>query len=127
MIEFTIVTMSKDDDAVGLNMDEAVTRGKVALDHMQPAPSPLEPIQGVADASANMINNIKSVANSWDPLLQKVKAFTELVDTIAEVRDGTHELHGLDHDNVLASRFTHTPKWRGAFSLPHTRRVLCTL
>ena len=94
-IEFSIVTISQAANADGLNTSEAVTRGKEALDRMKPAPSPLEPIQGVTNASANVIDNIKSVSNSWDPFLQKVKLFTELVDTIAEVRDGTHTLHGL--------------------------------
>ena len=95
VIEFSIVTISQAANADGLNMDEAVTGGKEALGHMKPALSPLEPIQGVTNASANVVNNIKSVSNSWDPFLQKVKLFTELVDTIAEVRDGTHTLHSL--------------------------------
>ena len=95
VIEFNIVAISQAADAARLNIGEAVAGGKEALGRMRPAPSPLEPIQGVTNASANVINNIKSVSNSWDPFLQKVKLFTELVDTIADVRDGTHTLHGL--------------------------------
>jgi hypothetical protein len=95
VIEFSIVTISQAADAAGLNMVEAVARGKEALDRMKAAPSPLELIQGVTNASTNVINNIKSVSNSWDLFLQKVKLFTELVDTIVEVRDGTHKHHGL--------------------------------
>jgi hypothetical protein len=91
VIEFSIVTISQAGDAARLNMSKAVMRGKEALDRMKPAPSPLEPTQGVTDASAN----IKSVSNSWDPFVQKVKLFTELVDTIVEVRYGTHKFHGL--------------------------------
>jgi len=87
IIEFTIVAISKASDAAGsLNMDEAVTRGKEALNLMKPPSSSFESIQGVTDATAtNVKDNIQSVSNNWDPFLEKVKLFTQLVDTIAEV------------------------------------------
>jgi hypothetical protein len=33
-----------------------------------------------------VLNNIKSVSDTWRSLLQKIKLFSELVDSIAEVR-----------------------------------------
>jgi hypothetical protein len=83
-IEFTIVAISKASDAAGLNMEEAIVRGKEALDSIEPAASSFEPIPWITNA---LVNDIKSVSNTWDPLLQKVKLFTELVDEVAEVRD----------------------------------------
>ena len=73
-------------------MDEAVTRGKEALNLMKPPSSSFESIQGLTDATADVIDNIQSVSNNWDPFLEKVKLFTQLVDTIAEVRDRTEKL-----------------------------------
>ena len=86
VIQFTIGADSKASDAPELNMGEAVAQGKDALDLMKPAPSSFEPIQGVVDTSATVINNAKSMSNTWGPLLQKLKLFTELVDKFAEVR-----------------------------------------
>jgi hypothetical protein len=71
-------------------MEEAVAqgggRGKDALDHMKPTPLPLERTQSAVDVSASVINDTKSLTNTWSPLLQKVQLLSELVDTIAEVR-----------------------------------------
>jgi len=84
IVEFTISKASK--AAAGLNMKQAVVQGKDALDHMKSAPSSVvEPIQGATDASTTVTNNIKSVSDTWGPLLQKIKLFSELVDKIAEV------------------------------------------
>ena len=68
-------------------MKQAVVQGKDALDHMKSAPSSVvEPIQGAIDTSTTVANSVKSVSDTWGPLLQKIKLFTELVDGIAKVR-----------------------------------------
>ena len=67
-------------------MKQAVVQGKDALDHMNLAPSSaVELVQQAIDSSTTLTNNIKSVSDTWGPLLQKIKLFTELVDEIAEV------------------------------------------
>jgi hypothetical protein len=87
-LEFTITALSKVSaaDATGLNMEEAVSQGKGAVDHMMLAPSSLGPIQGAVDTSAAVISHVKSMSSTWGPFLQKIKMFTELVDEIAKVR-----------------------------------------
>jgi hypothetical protein len=85
IIEFTIVAISKASDATGLDMKEAVAQGKAAIDQMKRAPLPVGQIQGAVDSSPTVIGNIKSMSNTWGPLLQKIKLFTELVDGIAKV------------------------------------------
>jgi hypothetical protein len=87
--------MSKAFDAARLNMEEAVAQGKDALVHMKLAPSSLQPIQGAVDTSVAVATNIKSLLNTWDPLLQKVKLFSELADGIAHVSGRIDELCSL--------------------------------
>jgi hypothetical protein len=80
IIELTIAAVPKASDAGVLNMEEAITQQKNVLDSVMPAPSSVKPIQGAVDTSA-------TVSATWGPLLQKIKLFSELVDSIAEVRD----------------------------------------
>ena len=119
VIEFTIAATSKVSDAAELNMEEAVAQGKDALVHMNLASSSFEPIQGAVDTSVAVVANIKSVTAIWEPFLQKVKLFTELVDRIAHVGGRTNELSAVsDSRGDRISRCTHTLIWRGASSLP---------
>jgi len=76
IIEFTIAAVPQSSDAGVLNMEEAITQQRDVLDSMIPGPSSVKPIQETVDTSA-----------TWGPLLQKIKLFSELVDSIAEVRD----------------------------------------
>jgi hypothetical protein len=80
IIELTIAAIPKASDAGVLNMEEAITQQMNVLDCMMPSPSSVKPIQGAVDTSA-------TVSATWGSLLQKIKLFSELVDSIAEVRD----------------------------------------
>jgi hypothetical protein len=81
------VAASKASDATELDIEAAVvTQGNDGLDGMKPMHPSFEPIQGVVDTSATVINDIKSFSDTWGPLLQKIRLFSELVDTIAEVK-----------------------------------------
>ncbi|KIM75623.1 hypothetical protein PILCRDRAFT_668521 [Piloderma croceum F 1598] len=84
IIELMIVAVPNASDAGVLNMEEAITQQNNVLDSMMPVPSS---IQETVDTSATGINNIQSVSATWAPLLQKIKLFSELVDSVAEVRD----------------------------------------
>jgi hypothetical protein len=88
VIQFTIVAVSEtsDADADELNAGDALAQAKDELSDVKSIPSRLEPIPGVVDTSATVINDTKSVSDIWGPLLDKLKLFTELVDKIAEVR-----------------------------------------
>jgi hypothetical protein len=87
IVEFTIVTISQGTDTAGLNMGEAFAQGRDAVYDMKPIPLSSQRIQAAVDISAVTNNNIKSMSDVWDPLLQKIKLFSELVDAIAEVRN----------------------------------------
>jgi hypothetical protein len=86
-IEFTIAATSKSSglDAVGLNMEAAITQGKNVVSHMKSVPSAFGPIQGAIDTAVAVEGDIKSLSNSWGPFLQKVELFTQLVNGIAQV------------------------------------------
>ena len=90
VIEFMIAPTPKASDAAQLNMEEAVAEAKDALVHMKLAPSSIEPIQGAINTSVAVVANIKSLATTWGPLLQKLKLFTEFVDEIAHVSGRTN-------------------------------------
>ena len=66
-------------------MEEAITQGMGALDRMKLKPSLVEPIQGIVDTTTTVVDNVKSLSDTWDPLLQKIEIFSKLVDSIAEV------------------------------------------
>jgi hypothetical protein len=72
-------------------MEEAVEGAKNALARMTQAPSSIEPMQGAINTSVAVVANIRSLATTWGPLLEKVKLFTEFVDEIARVSGRTDE------------------------------------
>lgn len=79
------MAISNASDAPELNMEEAITQGMGALDRMKLKPSLVEPIQGIVDTTTTVVDNVKSLSDTWDPLLQKIEIFSKLVDSIAEV------------------------------------------
>ena len=80
-----IAATSKASDAVESNMNEAVAKANDARVRMNQVPSSIESAQGAVNTSVAVVTNIKSLATTWGPLLQKVKLFTEFVDGIARV------------------------------------------
>jgi len=81
LFEFTIVTVPEASNAAVLDMAEAVTQADNTADRMAAAPSSLE----ATNLSVAVINGTESVSHTWGPLLQKIRLFTDLVDTISEV------------------------------------------
>jgi hypothetical protein len=59
-------------------MDEAVGQAKPAYDQMVSSPSVLVDAVGVAD-------DLFEKTAAWEPLLEKIKLYTEIVDKITEV------------------------------------------
>jgi hypothetical protein len=69
-----------------MEMDDGVTRATAAFEQMKVAPSILEYIEDApAVTSTTTMENATSIAATWDPLLQRIKLFTEIVDGISEV------------------------------------------
>lgn len=87
IIELTIMAIPEASDAGVLNIKEAITQQKDVLDNVIPAPSSINQIREAVDTSAAGLTNIRSVSAHWGPLLQKIRLFSELVDSITEVRD----------------------------------------
>ena len=109
-------------------MEEAVAEAKDAVVHMKLAPSSIKPMRGAVNTSVAVVANIKSLTTTWEPLLQKVKLFTEFVDGIARVSYRTDELSAVsDSRGDRISRSTHTLIWRGTSSLLCLKFVLRTL
>ena len=72
-------------NAAHMEMDSNVARATAAFEQMRMAPSALERIQGAVGASTTIVENTTSIADTWDPLLQRLKLFTDIVDGISEV------------------------------------------
>lgn len=79
VVEFTITSFATSDEAAGVRMDEAVDQGKAAVDHMKPAPFNTE------GEVINAISDINTITEAWDPLLERIKLCTKIVDAISEV------------------------------------------
>jgi hypothetical protein len=68
-----------------VEMNDGVTRATTAFERMAAAPSTLERIGDSVSTSATIVENTMSKAATWDPLIQRLKIFTEIVDGISEV------------------------------------------
>jgi hypothetical protein len=88
-IEFAIVSVDGPAVAAQKQMDEAVAQGNLVFDRMKSIPSSLEHAAGTVDDSIAVFNNVKTIAAVWDPFLDKIRQFTEIVDKVAEVRNAT--------------------------------------
>jgi hypothetical protein len=68
-------------------LDDVVDQAEEAYKHIGPSPS-VEAATSTRDAVGVVVDAIPSVSNvltDWEPLLEKVKMFTEIMDKIAEV------------------------------------------
>src|SRR5277367_1962741 len=85
IVEFSTTVEIQPSNASHMEMDDGVTRATSAFEQMRIAPSTLERIRGAVGASTTIVDNTTSMAATWDPLLQRIKLFTEIVDGISEV------------------------------------------
>jgi hypothetical protein len=66
-------------------LDEVVGQAKEAYkQHIGPSPS-TEAAASTRDVVVDAIPSVTDVLTAWEPLLEKVKLFTEIMDKIAEV------------------------------------------
>jgi hypothetical protein len=86
-VEFLIVAINTPTSAASMNMDQALKQGKDTFNMMQTAPSSLGRIQEANDISAAVLGNVKSVAGTWDPFIEKLKIFTDIMDKISGVNN----------------------------------------
>jgi hypothetical protein len=87
-ITFTIASNAVTADAAISQMDDAIMQGNKAMEETIPASSLLEHSADAADHNA-IIGGFTSVANTWEPLLDKIALFTKIADQVSEVRYAT--------------------------------------
>jgi hypothetical protein len=66
-------------------MNEAVDQANVAYEQMVSSPSALVDAVGVADDITPTVDDVLTKAVAWEPLLERIKLYTEIVDKITEV------------------------------------------
>jgi hypothetical protein len=80
-IEFTISLFGTSVEATITWANEAVSQAKEAYDHIVPSPSAYDAVGEAVDA----IPSVNDALAAWEPLLEKLKLCTEIVEKIAEV------------------------------------------
>ena len=118
ILEFTITSFGTADEALEGQLKEAVSGAEV-VDSMNPGPSRIIDAGNVVDGIISTTNDtVIPIVVAWDPLLDKIKLFTEIVDGISEVwfkcwrSPGSPHVHGLFHPRSILMR-----KWHGPFYL----------
>jgi len=81
VVEFAITSFAT---SAEVQMDEAVDQAGTAVDRMELAPVLLGP-EGAFNNVVPIISGIDTMTAAWEPLLNKVKLYTEIVDRISEV------------------------------------------
>jgi hypothetical protein len=85
VLEFTISCLGTSDEALESQLNEAVDEAKVVA-IMNPAPSQIIDAGNAVDSINSTTNNtVIPIVTAWEPLLDKIKLFTEIVDGISEV------------------------------------------
>jgi hypothetical protein len=85
VIEFTISSFATVDEATTARMDEAIVQAKAAHEQIVSPPSVLVNAVSVADVVIPSVGDVLAKVSAWEPLLEKIKLYTEIVDKITEV------------------------------------------
>ena len=72
-------------------MDKVFLQVGDALSQIKSTPLPLasDSLASAFDNASSACDTIATLANTWEPLLTKLKMFSSLVDKVAEVRSST--------------------------------------
>jgi hypothetical protein len=85
IVKFSITVGAQSLDASHMEMDDSVAQATAALSWVRMAPSMLRRTWDAVSTLTLISKKNASAAASWDPLLQRIKLFTEIVDGISEV------------------------------------------
>jgi hypothetical protein len=85
VIEFTTSSFATSDEATRARMGEAVDQANTAYERIVSPPSVLGNAVDGADDVPPTVNDVLTKAVAWEPLLEKIKLCTEIVDKITEV------------------------------------------
>ena len=70
-------------------MDNVVPQAGDALSQMKSTALASDSLTLVLDNASSLYDTINTLANTWEPLLAKLRVFSSLVDKVAEVRFST--------------------------------------
>jgi hypothetical protein len=121
VLEFTIAPFATSDE--GLKDQLTAVVGEVAdVDNLNPAPAVITDAGVAVDGVTAIANTIKPAMAAWDPLLEKIKLFTEIVDGISEVWRKCRRSPSSSHARGLFdSRSILMQKWHGPSCLLRRR------
>jgi hypothetical protein len=123
VLEFAIASFTTSDEAVQGQLNEAVSEAKV-LDNTNSAPSRIIDAGNVIESLISDANTVISTTAAWDPLLDKIRLFTEIVDGISEVWFECRRSPKSPHSHgLLDSRSIPMRKWHGPSCLLRTRYI----
>jgi hypothetical protein len=113
IIEFSISVGTQPSNASHMEMDDSVTKATTALGRIRMEPSTLGHAEGAVSTFTTISQKTTSTAASWDPLVQRIKLFTTIVDGISEV--GRSAKLAANFPKIWLCRFTPMQRWLGAF------------
>jgi hypothetical protein len=70
-------------------MNEVVGQAKAAYENIVPTPSAVASVCDTVGVAVDAMPSVNDTLTTWEPLLEKVELFTEIVDKIAEVNYNT--------------------------------------
>jgi hypothetical protein len=103
-------------------IDEVIQQVGDAVSQMKSTRLLIDPLTSAVDNASSAYNMITTLANTWEPLLAKLKVFSLLVDEVAEVQvSASKPKESLVMD--ICTRSIHMQRWHGMCYLLHTRFV----
>jgi phage-related minor tail protein len=118
VLEFTISPFATSAEGLKDQLNKAVGEAS----DMEPAPALIADAGVVVDGVNSITNAINPIAAAWDPLLEKIKLFTKIVDGISEVwRKCRRSLRSSHAHGLFDSRCILMQKWHGPSCLLRKR------
>lgn len=85
-IAFSIAQTPSDHHVDHVEMEEALSQAQQGIGNVKSLPRPIGDIGSVVDALPVVTAAVKSFADTWSSLLDKLEIFTQITDQLAEVR-----------------------------------------
>jgi hypothetical protein len=109
------------DESTSARMSKAVSQAKEAYEHIVPSSSACDAV-GIAVDSVASVDDVFTRAVAWEPLLERIKLFMEIVDKIVEVYLQIYKstFCPIPLTYVRFHRFILMRRWRGQSYPQHT-------
>ncbi|THH21102.1 hypothetical protein EW146_g406 [Bondarzewia mesenterica] len=79
------IVMKPDGSRILIKMNNAVQGAMDAMSQMNSTPGAIGGLTSAVDGTSPVVGGVTTAINTWEPLLDKLKVFTSLVDEVAEV------------------------------------------